>query len=491
MPVRRLVGADLRGDDRELEGNADARACDASMKSRSVFERIASFQPRAARLVRATRAPRGRRRQLGQRAAPSASSSPVGRAERRASPRSSPRGSCASPSACERRLELVVAGEQRVGAFLAEDARELAADAAVPVDQRAVAVERRPPVGHGGELSETVCAARRASPSGRRPPPGARAPRRASRTRRPAASSARRTRRRRSRPTRAARRTCQALRRSTASPSRRIGIAQMRSSRSSATSASSSPRCTASCSADSVCERRSVGASSSCSAATSISSLARWRTAPQSTTNLATGPHATRSTIAADADRGRAPARRCVARRRAARRARSRRRRSKVSTFALKSKLFGRPFDETLVTPTGGGDGQGAARLPARLRRHAERHAQPRLRLGAAPARATARRSSLLPEGDIGWWHDRKEGDVGLVRPRRGDPRGARRAAARTSDRVAIGGISMGGFGALDLGRLHRSVLRGRRPLAGRLRARFGRHLLRRSTTRPTSRGTT
>jgi hypothetical protein len=37
---------------------------------------------------------------------------------------------------------------------------------------------------------------------------------------------------------------------------------------------------------DSVWERKSVGASSSCSAGTSIPSLANWRTTPQSTTNL-------------------------------------------------------------------------------------------------------------------------------------------------------------------------------------------------------------
>ena len=82
--------------------------------------------------------------------------------------------------------------------------------------------------------------------------------------------------------------TSQARRRSTASPRSLIGSRWMRARCSRATSASRSPRATASCSADSVCERRSVGASSSCSAETSIPSLARWRTAPQSTTNLVT-----------------------------------------------------------------------------------------------------------------------------------------------------------------------------------------------------------
>ena len=63
-------------------------------------------------------------------------------------------------------------------------------------------------------------------------------------------------------------------------------MAQMRASRSRATSEESAPSCRAPCKADSVWERRSVGASNSCSSGTSIPSAARWRTAPQSTTNL-------------------------------------------------------------------------------------------------------------------------------------------------------------------------------------------------------------
>ena len=52
-------------------------------------------------------------------------------------------------------------------------------------------------------------------------------------------------------------------------------MAQMRASRSSLTSGEISPVCTASCRADKVWERKSVGARSSWSAGTSISSLAR------------------------------------------------------------------------------------------------------------------------------------------------------------------------------------------------------------------------
>ena len=65
--------------------------------------------------------------------------------------------------------------------------------------------------------------------------------------------------------------------------------------RSRATSVGISPRCTASCRADNVWERKSVGARSSCRAGTSIPSLAKWRTTPQSTTNRVMWVHATAS----------------------------------------------------------------------------------------------------------------------------------------------------------------------------------------------------
>src|ERR1700687_6182302 len=63
----------------------------------------------------------------------------------------------------------------------------------------------------------------------------------------------------------------------------------MRARRSRAMSAGMSPRWTASCRADSVCERRSVGARSLCLSGTLARALARWRTAPASRTNLVIG----------------------------------------------------------------------------------------------------------------------------------------------------------------------------------------------------------
>jgi S-formylglutathione hydrolase FrmB len=59
----------------------------------------------------------------------------------------------------------------------------------------------------------------------------------------------------------------------------------------------------------------------------------------------------------------------------------------------------------------------------------------------------------LLPDGGTGWWHDRQEGPWGSYVLREAIPAALRRSGA-DRDRIAIGGISMGGFGALDLARV-------------------------------------
>jgi S-formylglutathione hydrolase FrmB len=60
----------------------------------------------------------------------------------------------------------------------------------------------------------------------------------------------------------------------------------------------------------------------------------------------------------------------------------------------------------------------------------------------------------LLPDGgDHSYWHDRREGAWGTYVLREAIPEAARHAKVDLR-RVAIGGISMGGFGALDLARL-------------------------------------
>ncbi len=59
-----------------------------------------------------------------------------------------------------------------------------------------------------------------------------------------------------------------------------------------------------------------------------------------------------------------------------------------------------------------------------------------------------------FPDGEESFWHDRQDGAWGRYVVDEVIPQVARRTGA-SSRRVAVGGISMGGFGAYDLARLH------------------------------------
>src|SRR6187455_771130 len=125
----------------------------------------------------------------------------------------------------------------------------------------------------------------------------------------------------------------------------------------------------------------------------------------------------------------------------------------KVTNFALQSKFMGRQLYEVLVAPGGGGEGR-----PLLVFLHGY-GAAPSDTLSPAFLMALRRLGDdapvvLLPEGDTGWWHDRQEGRWGSYVLREAIPAALKRSGA-DKDRVAIGGISMGGFGALDLGRAH------------------------------------
>src|SRR6187200_1274511 len=124
----------------------------------------------------------------------------------------------------------------------------------------------------------------------------------------------------------------------------------------------------------------------------------------------------------------------------------------KVTNFALQSKFMGRQLYEVLVAPGGGGEGR-----PLLVFLHGY-GAAPSDTLSPAFLMALRRLGDrepvvLLPEGDTGWWHDRDEGPWGSYVLREAIPAALARSGA-DKDHVAIGGISMGGFGALDLGRL-------------------------------------
>ena len=135
-----------------------------------------------------------------------------------------------------------------------------------------------------------------------------------------------------------------------------------------------------------------------------------------------------------------------------ARRARSPRPRCTSRRSSCRASCSAKQLDQVLVTPPGGGKGRPLLVFLHGYGGTPGGHARPGVRRGAARGSATGRRSSCCPRAH-GWWHDRDEGRWGSYVLRRGDSRrpGAQR---RRPDRVAIGGISMGGFGALDLGRL-------------------------------------
>jgi S-formylglutathione hydrolase FrmB len=127
---------------------------------------------------------------------------------------------------------------------------------------------------------------------------------------------------------------------------------------------------------------------------------------------------------------------------------------ARIIRFQLASRLVHGLLDETLVVPAGGGTGRPLLVLLHGRSGNADQFLGDPLfaelkRLGpAGPV-------ILLPSGgDHSYWHDRVDGAWGSYVVREAIPAALRRTHADPR-RIAIGGISMGGFGALDLARLH------------------------------------
>ncbi len=126
---------------------------------------------------------------------------------------------------------------------------------------------------------------------------------------------------------------------------------------------------------------------------------------------------------------------------------------ARIIRFKLSSPLVHRTLDETLVVPSGGGAGR-----PLLVLLHG-RSAGANQFLGDplfTELRRLGRRAPvvLLPSGgDHSYWHDRADGSWGSYVLREAIPAALARTHADAT-RIAIGGASMGGFGALDLARL-------------------------------------
>jgi S-formylglutathione hydrolase FrmB len=122
-----------------------------------------------------------------------------------------------------------------------------------------------------------------------------------------------------------------------------------------------------------------------------------------------------------------------------------------ITHYELESELAGRTLEQVLVQPRGepsllvvmlhGRDGSAADFLAEDALAEA---------LDALGDRAPA---VLLPAGGgASYWHDRRDGHWGSYVLREAIPAALERLDRQP--RVAIGGVSMGGFGALDLARL-------------------------------------
>jgi enterochelin esterase-like enzyme len=130
------------------------------------------------------------------------------------------------------------------------------------------------------------------------------------------------------------------------------------------------------------------------------------------------------------------------------------RRGAQVVRFDVHSKLAGRTLHEVGVRPAGTGDGE---RRPLLVFLHG-RGLNPDSFLSPQFYRELARLGDRAPlvvaldGGDHSYWHDRRGGRWGSYVLREALPEAIRRLHADPR-RVAIGGISMGGFGAFDLAR--------------------------------------
>lgn len=123
-----------------------------------------------------------------------------------------------------------------------------------------------------------------------------------------------------------------------------------------------------------------------------------------------------------------------------------------VESYEIDSKAVGRELPQRLVVP----DSPSGALLVFLHGRSGDEESNLTDEFYAALGRLGDRAPAVVfPDGgDHSYWHDRRDGDWGRYVVEEVIPR-AQRESGAAPDRVAIGGISMGGFGAYDIARLH------------------------------------
>src|SRR3954452_8429828 len=128
-----------------------------------------------------------------------------------------------------------------------------------------------------------------------------------------------------------------------------------------------------------------------------------------------------------------------------------------VRNFTVKSRLVGRSLHEIGVVPAGLASGEKRPLLVFLHRRGTGPASSLSDEFFAGLARLGKRAPVVvaMDGGDHSYWHDRRDGRWGSYVLKEAIPEAVRRLPVDSS-RVAIGGISMGGYGAFELARHRR-----------------------------------
>lgn len=127
---------------------------------------------------------------------------------------------------------------------------------------------------------------------------------------------------------------------------------------------------------------------------------------------------------------------------------------ARIVHFTIKSPPAHRELHEIVVIPHGGGRGRELLVFLHGRSSSPSSNLTQQLFDALHNLRSRAPDVLLADGGDHSYWHDRSDGAWGTALVREAIPAALQKTGADRR-RVAIGGISMGGFGALDTARLH------------------------------------